>query len=336
MADIKSYSLSRPHRLNNRFIRLQKLTKAVRKNNLAEAKCLIETGVTVNSTSGGITPLHVAAAHNHVECAELLLNNGAKHTLTISPSMSCPLHVACRFNSLACVVLLINRGADVNAVNGEGWAPLFLAVRSGYTKCTEVLVTSGALVDMKLQPPGQERPREAEEGTDGLVPLHFAARHGQLECIKVLLAHGANVNATASTSRLTPLHMAVCRSNHASCVHQLAAHAADVNMSDRFGNTPLHIASRKGYVESVEILLQAGASPYALNKDDKRPFDLAMGPVKPFLESYLGQPRTLLFTCILAIRKALHRTRLEQSVAQLPLPGHIQAKVMLQNSIRLF
>lgn len=334
MADNKS--LSRPRRLTDGFIRLQKLTKAVRKNNIEEARWLIESGVKVNSISGGITPLHVAAAHNHVECAEVLLDNGAKHTQTIAPSMSCPLHVACRFNSLACVVLLINRGADVNAVNGEGWAPLFLAVRSGYTKCAEVLLASGAHVDMKLQPPCQQRDAQTVEIADGLVPLHLAARHGQLECIKVLLTHGASVNAATTSNRSTPLHLAVARSNHTSCVHLLAAHAADINVCDSFGNTPLHIASRKGYEESVEILLQAGANLYAVNKHGKRPFDVAIGPLKPFLESCMGQPQTLVFTCILAVRKVLPQTCLELSAVQLPLPTHIQAKVMLKSRIRMF
>ena len=334
MADNRD--LPRPRRLSDRFIRLQKLTKAVRKNNLEEARCLIEAGVTVNSTSGGITPLHVAAAHNHVECAELLLNSGAKHTQTIVPSRSCPLHVACRFDSLACVILLISRGADVNAVNGEGWAPLFLAVRSGHTKCAEVLLSSGADVDMKLQAPSQRRETETADIIDGLVPLHFAARHGQFDCITVLLAQGANVNASTAKSHSTPLHLAAAQASHTSCVHILVMHGADVNCGDSSGNTPLHIASRKGNKESVEILLQAGANLNAANRRGKTPVDVAFGTLKPVLESCVGQTRTLAFMCILTIRNVLPRTHLAELSLQLPLPTHLKAKIMLQDTVRMF
>lgn len=52
---------------------------------------------------------------------------------------------------------------------------------------------------------------------------------------------------------LTPLHMAVI-TNQPHIVRQLVVMGAHLEVRDAEGNTPLHIASREGFVEVVKAL----------------------------------------------------------------------------------
>ena len=55
----------------------------------------------------------------------------------------------------------------------------------------------------------------------------------------------------------------------------MTANELDVNASDNYKNTPLHIACEEGNPEIVKMLLNAGADRSRLNKEEKTPVDLA-------------------------------------------------------------
>lgn len=319
--------------LNERFVRLKLLVKAIRKGNITEAKELLNAGVNVNCTAGGVTPLHVAAAHDHVECAEFLLQNGAKVNQTIA-DFTTPLHVAARFDSLACVVLFINNGGDVNAVTKEGMSPLHLAARNGHLKTAEVLIAKGAEADFALKPP---HPQSRSQG-ENLTPLHFSARHNHPECIKILAKYGGDLNKPTGKSLATPLHLAV-QHKHLACSSALVSYGANVNVADLKGNTPLHLASAVDDKETTELLLQAGADVEYYNNVGKQPIDLGSAAIKSFLEPVTGQPRSLMFLCVLTIRKVLHsnqsRNSLEERVPYLPLPETIKDKLCLKDVLNI-
>ncbi|KAF8250934.1 ankyrin, partial [Wilcoxina mikolae CBS 423.85] len=67
------------------------------------------------------TPLHLAALHDHVELARLLLLHGADVNICFSTFESTPLH---RAFSPAMASLLIEFGADVQAKNFLNQTPL--------------------------------------------------------------------------------------------------------------------------------------------------------------------------------------------------------------------
>lgn len=318
---------------NERFVRLQNLVKAVRKGCLSEAQELCKAGVSVNSTASGVTPLHVAAAHNHVECAEFLLQYGASVNQTIF-NCTTPLHVASRFNSLACVVLFINHGADVKAVTKDGMSALHLAARNGHSKTAEILICKGADVnDIVKQQPGSRSQGEK------LSPLHFSARHNHPECIEVLIQNGADLNSQSGKLKRTPLHMTV-EHKYLACSCVLVSHGADINIGDYKGNTPLHTAASLNEDESTQLLLQAGANLDYFNDTGKKPVDLATGVVKNVLEPMTGQPKSLMFDCVLTVRRILfgvhgHQNSLDNIVGELPIPEPIKLKICLKDIVKM-
>ena len=72
---------------------------------------------------GGLTPLHVAAAHGHVEVAKVLIRYGADADMSEWDNHDKPLHLACRNGHLEMVGFLCDLGADIDARNGSGQMP---------------------------------------------------------------------------------------------------------------------------------------------------------------------------------------------------------------------
>jgi ankyrin repeat protein len=72
----------------------------------------------------------------------------------------------------------------------------------------------------------------------------------------------------------TPLHIA-SRKGDVADIDVLVEHGADVNLSGDLGNTPLHQAAMTGKVESVQRLLELGAIVDVLNEFEQTALDVA-------------------------------------------------------------
>ncbi|MBI3310276.1 MAG: ankyrin repeat domain-containing protein [Serratia liquefaciens] len=105
----------------------------------------------------------------------------------------------------------------------------------------------------------------ATPGLDGNSALHTAAAVQDPQYLQLLLAHGVPINPRNAVTGATPLATAVL-AGRGEQVRLLLVAGADVTLSDRLGDTPLHLAAKINAPQLALMLLQAGADAKARNQ----------------------------------------------------------------------
>ena len=170
-----------------------------------------------------------------------------------------PLIIAAHNGHLNSVNILLRYGADIEARGTlkiennviEGCTPLCAAAATGHLNVVKLLIEHNADVDGRT--------------STGSTPLRVAAHDGHLDVVRCLVESGADVNAR-NDYESTPL-MAACYYGHVSVVTYLINKGAfmDLQYQDS-GNTALHDAVKRGYLEMVSQLLSRGASQLPNNQ----------------------------------------------------------------------
>ncbi len=167
---------------------------------------------------------------------------------TVSPEeLSAQFFTAITENDLAAVSELITEGIDPNLKNNASQPALILAQnQDDPMPIIDLLVEAGADIEV----------------TDrlGTTPLIRAAadKNDKVALVSYFLEKGAAVDATTSGGA-TALILAV-QNNNTAVVEYLIAAGADVNHQDdsQYQLRPIHWAARKGYLDSLKLLLDAG------------------------------------------------------------------------------
>lgn len=250
------------------------LMAAARSGDPESIRLLVAAGADPNAaeTSHGETALMWAAAEDHPGAVRALVGGGAdpdsaSKALDLAPmdwvqvgmvstvlpvGGWAPLMFAARENAQAAAIALIEVGADPDVQDPDGNTALLLALANEHYDLAALLLEAGAdpnvgdrsgmgalfaAVDRVTSAPDFGRP-----------PVPRFDEHDALDLVRLALAHGADPNA-----RLTG--------------PTLARHHGFPDRSLADGGTPLMRAVRGHDIESVRILLDAGAEIGA-RKDD--------------------------------------------------------------------
>jgi len=166
-----------------------------------------------------------------------------------------PLMEAVDHGQLEIVKLLLEHNANVNSTNKDGWSAIFFAADYGSVSITQALLDAGANVNVV--------------DNDGLTPVIWAASKGYAQIVKQHIKHKANVNAKCTYSRLkghTALSLATLENSYSTCKELIKA-GANVNSMDTDGDLPINIASYKGNLKIMKLLIENGAY-YEYGGDD--------------------------------------------------------------------
>eukprot|EP00092_Neocalanus_flemingeri_P009921 GFUD01010699.1.p1 GENE.GFUD01010699.1~~GFUD01010699.1.p1 ORF type:complete len:1137 (+),score=277.74 GFUD01010699.1:243-3413(+) len=227
-----------------------------------------------------LTPLLLATRSNSSAVVGLLVNEPGV-TLDAQDSQGCTAVFTAVTKGLGSLLQILGEaGADLNIPDNTGSSPLYEAVVLGQEDSVKRLLYIGASIQT-----GQNSTEQVLHGDslrDAFVqvtPLYAAAETGQSAILSLLITAGADVNTTIQTTRhfditvnadygsffglpknthmCTPLHAAV-NNQHTETVKILLEAEAGVKYPDWWYNYPLHLASRNGDREIVELLVAAG------------------------------------------------------------------------------
>lgn len=215
-----------------------------------------ERRAVVHHMSRGLqrTALECAAAGGHDAILTALLEEEARIGATPGRHFHrTPLEWAAMNGHLKTVRLLLSSGADVNEGISEGYdhTALMVAARWGHAQVVKELVEVGA--DLEAS--------DADGTALIKATIGRASEDAGLAILETLLAGGANLEATDFHHR-TALYHAAALSRRRLLRSLLEAGANPDGAPDAYaGESPLKAAAMRGDLESVQLLLTAGADP---------------------------------------------------------------------------
>ncbi|KAH9088974.1 hypothetical protein Ae201684P_012261 [Aphanomyces euteiches] len=168
---------------------------------------------------------------------------------------------------------LLAKRANLNYRNEDNETALYKASEKGNLEVVKLLLFHKAKIETKT--------------CDGKTALSVASANGHLEVVMELLKCGASVDNT-DRNGMTPLHAVTStrqlnialerrepinsedkdeiRASYLNVAKELMKFGAKINTKDIDGRTPLHWASKNGYLDFVVELLDNGASVFVRDK----------------------------------------------------------------------
>lgn len=233
----------------------------------------------------GATPLVLAAASGEIEGVRALLEAGAEVN-HVDEWNQTALYSALHSKSAEVVRALLDAGADVSILANSGYSPLEVIISKDHPEYAEILLEYSP--DLKAPMTTGQPPAFLASGIEStsvlemLIPLidvdqvwngdrllHKACWSGWEGVVKKLIKHRADLNVPPEhIPKATPVAIAAENSCHAVLKALLAAGALfDAPKPGMTG--PIHIATSRGDVQSVTMLIRAGCEIDALNEADK-------------------------------------------------------------------
>lgn len=234
--------------LRDIIIECDPLASAILREDLADLRDVLESGVSVNYAiphtvntplmlAVGKTPLHTHMVNMLLECDADIERGESFHGVT-------PLSAACNLENLELAKLLIGKGARVNVCTGDRKTPLMNMAKLGNTQLIELLLDAGADIWSY-----------DEQAMNALI---HACSEGKLQAVELLLERGANVN----DYKVDPPIWYACARGHVEIVNLLIARGAKIEYrldGTIYSTTPLMEACEWGHYAAVKELLENGA-----------------------------------------------------------------------------
>ncbi|KAL8704734.1 MAG: hypothetical protein Q9201_002118 [Fulgogasparrea decipioides] len=152
--------------------------------------------------------------------------------------------------------------AYINALDSSGNTPLAWASARGDHESVVLLLEYGASLSIANDVDAK--------------PIHLAAQTGNINTIQALVKGGADINSVVRKTNMTPIHYAAEYQNSYEQIKGLASLGAHVDGRDYLEWTPLHWASWRGHLASLNALIDHGADVNAKTIDGNASIMLAV------------------------------------------------------------
>lgn len=240
---------------------------------------LLAKGANINAVnSSKQTALHLAGYYGRTDCGLRLIRAGADLS-AVDNQGATPFLAACS-SSPEMVAELLARGVDPLIRNRQGQTALHLACQSNQAEVAKLVI--GRFQDVDL--------RDNQSQT----PLLLAIYRNNSQLAELLLKQGADPNNDVSSQEQNQPDPAICyaaKTGNQELLKILIEGGANVNVQDREGESPLHLAASagagmfgspnadsnvgQGFVDSIKLLIQHNADINDKNKTNETPIEVA-------------------------------------------------------------
>ncbi|XP_038890199.1 probable E3 ubiquitin-protein ligase XBOS32 [Benincasa hispida] len=167
-----------------------------------------------------------------------------------------PLHYSAAHGHHEIVSLLLESGVEINLRNYRGQTALMQACQHGHWEVVQTLMLFRANI-------------HRADYLNGGTALHLAALNGHSRCIRLLLA-----DYVPSTPKFWNMLNGSSNNEEPVSKSEFSALKEVVNRTSDGGITALHMASLNGHIDSVQLLLDLGASASQVTVEDGTTIDL--------------------------------------------------------------
>lgn len=249
----------------------------------------------------GRTPLHVAVESKNKDMVKSILNNKICLVNLRDKNSYSALHLAIFGKNFEIVKTLLEADCydkcDINSRDSNKNTPLMLAISADATHIVHLLIYNGCNLN-KYNSEGKKAFHMACESNCtvdiiyfflttkpdfdlncwdrfGRTGLHYAVIGNNIKAIKMLLKTNINLNKQ-DDDKETALHLAY-RGNKLEIVNELLkSPSCDINLSNKAGESILHMACGKNEISVVRTLLRKNCAINAEDELGRTPLHIAM------------------------------------------------------------
>ncbi|XP_033352813.1 protein phosphatase 1 regulatory subunit 12A isoform X8 [Bombus vosnesenskii] len=215
------------------------------------------------------------------------------------------LHQACINDDLDMVEFLVEKGADINCGDNEGWTPLHATASCGFISIAKYLIEKGCNL-AAVNYDGQLALDIAESvEMEDMLQQHISKagidcdqarseeERSMLNDARAWQSGAAGKDSIHPKSGATALHVAAAK-GYIDVMEILLQARCDVNAQDFDGWTPLHAAAHWGQLEACELLVENFCNMDIKNYADQTAFDIADSSILPALEELKAKQQLLM------------------------------------------
>uniref|UniRef100_A0A1X7TVU5 Uncharacterized protein n=1 Tax=Amphimedon queenslandica TaxID=400682 RepID=A0A1X7TVU5_AMPQE len=208
----------------------------------------------------GMAPIHLACSNGRLNLVEYIIEHiPSSLELPHSKHGHTPFLIAAYSDQIEVIKYLISKKCNLSATNGKGSGAVHISVEKGHLNVLKYLFNNNYC---------NPNATDHQERT----PLHVAIPADQLDSLSYLLSKSIPSMSVAWLREIKHL----LDSYHA--IYNNPHNAVLINVQDKDGNTPLHVACQGGKQNMVSLLLKASLSHNNLlitNKKGQTPLHLA-------------------------------------------------------------
>ncbi|XP_062549984.1 uncharacterized protein LOC134214676 [Armigeres subalbatus] len=194
------------------------------------------------------TLLHSAVMVNSSEITKFLLS---EHRMDVNERSNV---------SLVCLPKTINDLSHRFFTGYFNITPLMLATNLGKLDMVKLLISCNAEVDAKT--------------SEHFTLLHLAVENGFIEIVNFLISLPCDLNAQ-DIYQSTALHKALLLGRNEISELLIKQQSVNVNLTDKNGNAPIHLAAKRGYTKIVQLLVDRSVDLNISNKKNRQPLHYA-------------------------------------------------------------